>query len=332
MTKAAFAVPYPSEKVLVLHDAPNQRLRRSQRTRMFGLPPALERRPGEPSVLPQFHDEPVCHGGRAMRIASAGHAVFAAIMIALGIQGLITGDFTTVWQPVPKGVPAREALVYLFALVSLASGIGLLWRRTAGLAARVLLASLVLWFLVFRVRALFLAPLVEGTWSCGATMVMAAGAWVLFAAFATDWDRQRLGFATGDRGMRIARVLYGLGLIPFGYAHFAYVKVTADMVPGWLPWHVAWAYLTGVTFVVAGVAILVGVFARLAAALSALQMGLFGLLVWVPMVAAGSLSPFQWGEVWSTLALTAAGWAVADSYRGMPWLAVGERQSELQPS
>lgn len=45
-----------------------------------------------------------------MRIASAGHAVFAAFLIGIGIQGLATGEFTTVWQPGPKGVPARELL------------------------------------------------------------------------------------------------------------------------------------------------------------------------------------------------------------------------------
>src|SRR5262245_6038224 len=98
--------------------------------------------------------------GKTIRIASVGHAAFAAIMIALGILALIKGDFTVVWQPVPKGVPAREALAYLCALVSLASGIGLLFPRTAALAAGVLLGSLIIWFLVWRVRALFLASLI----------------------------------------------------------------------------------------------------------------------------------------------------------------------------
>jgi uncharacterized membrane protein len=252
-----------------------------------------------------------------MRIKSAGHAAFAAVMIALGIQGLINGNFTAAWQPVPKGVPAREVLIYLCALLSLGTGIGLLWRRTAALAARVLLASFILWFLLWRVRGLFMASLVEGTWSAGATLVMTASAWVLFTAFATDWDRQHLGFASGEKGARIARALYGLALIPFGYAHFAYVKNTADLVPGWLPWHMAWAYFFGGTFIVAGLAIVVGVCARQAAALSAVQMGLFGLLVWIPRAAAGSLSAFQWVEFATTWALTAAGWVVADSYRSL---------------
>jgi uncharacterized membrane protein len=237
-------------------------------------------------------------------------------MIGLGILGFVKGGFTVVWEPVPKSIPAREILAYLTTLVSLVTGIGLLWTRTVALAARVLLAFLVIWLLLISVPGVFLLPLVQGTWSCGRTLVMASAAWVLFAWFATDWDQRRLGFATGDKGMRIARLLYGVGLIPFGLAHFLYPNETAVLVPGWLPWHMAWAYFTGVTFIAAGVAIVVGVFARLAASLSVLQMGLFGLLVWLPRVAAGSLSAFQWGEVVTTFVLTAAGWVVADSYRG----------------
>jgi len=250
-----------------------------------------------------------------MRIASVSHAAFAAVMIAFGILGLIKGDFTVLWEPVPKSIPAREALVYLCAVVSLASGIGLLWRLTAALAARVLLAFLILWLLVWRIPGLFQLSLVEGTWSSGKTLVMTAAASVLFVWFATDWDRRSLGFFTGDKGLRIARVVYALGLLPFGLAHFLYPGPTAALVPGWLPWHMAWAYITGATFIAASVAILIGVFARWATALSALQMGLFGLLVWVPLVARGSLSAFQWGEVVITVALTAAGWVVCDSYR-----------------
>lgn len=250
-----------------------------------------------------------------MRIISAGHAAFAAVFIAIGIQGVKTAQFTAVWQPVPAGIPAREALACTCAFLSLGVGVALLFRWTQALAARVLLAALVLWLLVWRVRALFLASLIAGTWSFANSLVMTAGAWVLVAWFATDWDRRHLAFAAGDRGVRIARVLYGIGLLPFGYAHFANLKGTASLIPVWLPWHVAFAYLTGAAFVIAGIAIIVNVFARWAAALSALQMGLFGLIVWVPVLARGSANAFQRMEFWTTVTLTAAGWVLADSYK-----------------
>lgn len=247
-------------------------------------------------------------GQRALRIVSAGHLVFAATMIGLGIQGLIRDDFNVIWQPVPKWVPARQVLVYLCALIPLLSGIGVLWQRTAAMAARVLLAWFLIWLLLVRVPHVFHVFIVDTWWAACQVAVLVASAWVLYAWFAT-------GFASGDAGLRIARVLYGLALIPLGVSHFMYLKPTAVLVPAWLPWHVFWAFATGCTFIAAGMAIVAGVLARLAAALMAVQIGLFTLLVWIPVVARGGANPFQWGELVVSIVLTACAWLLADSWR-----------------
>jgi uncharacterized membrane protein len=262
-----------------------------------------------------------------MRIAGPAHAVFSATLIALGIWGLAGGAFTPLWQPVPKDGPVREALAYLTALVSLASGAGLVWRRSAATAARLLLASLVVWLVLFRMREVLAAPAIEVTWEgVGETLVVIAGVWALFAQFADDWDRRRLGFATGESGARISRRLYGLALVPLGLAHLTYVKETAALVPAWLPWHAVWVWLTGLAYIAAGIALLAGILQRLAASLSALQMGLFTLLVWAPPLAMGSGDSGQWSEGVDSWTLTAAAWVVAESRRGMPWLGLGGRK------
>lgn len=225
-------------------------------------------------------------------------------MVALGVLGLVKGDFIGLWQPVPKSLPAREWLAYLCAIIPLVSGAGLPWKRTGHGAAAVLLGWFALWLLAIRIPAIVRSPLAMDAWYGWAEVaVYASAAWVLYG-----------------KGVRFARALYGLEMIPFGIGHFVYVNETAQLVPAWLPGHLFWAYLTGAAYIAAGVAIVAGArLARWAAILSTLQMGLFTLLVWAPAVIAGP-SAFQWSEFVISCTLTAAGWVVADSYRGKPYV------------
>lgn len=241
-----------------------------------------------------------------MRTTDPGRAAVGLVFLALGVQGLVSGQFTAVWAPVPKALPARDVLVYLCAVVSAAAGAGLLWKRSAIAAARVLFAWLFVWWVAFRVVAIVRAPSSFPAWDGGAeTTVMLAAAWVL----------ARVG---GGAGRRAARILFGLGLVAFGLAHFVYPAQTAALVPRWLPVHQVWVDLTGSAFLAAAVAVLIEMRARLAAALAALQIGLFTLLVWVPILARGSKDPSDWSEFAISAALTAASWAVADSYASAP--------------
>ncbi len=261
-----------------------------------------------------------------MRVASSGHSVFSITMIGLGIVGLLYRDFVPVWNPIPASIPGREVFVYLGPVISLLSGIGLLVPRVAIIAARLLLTTLLLWLLLFRLPNFLFTSAFEACWSVFPLVVMVAATWVLYVWFAADWDRQHLSFVSGNNGLRIARVLYGFSLIFFGSAHFIDLKDTLSLIPDWLPCHGFWAYFTGGAFIAAGVAVLAGRWARLAAFLSAFQIGLFLLLVWVPIVAAGSKAPFQWSETILNAALLAAAWMVADSYRDTPWLAADSQQ------
>ncbi len=120
-----------------------------------------------------------------------------------------------------------------------------------------------------------------------------------------------LALRADDRSRRVARVAYGLALIPFGLAHFVYLKETIALVPAWLPVATAWALATGGAYMAAAAALLAGVCVRLAAVLVAWQIAGFTALVWLPVAASGQAVAGQWSETVISLALSAAACVIA---------------------
>jgi uncharacterized membrane protein len=239
--------------------------------------------------------------------------LFAVGMIGLGILALVYGDFALVWQPVAAWVPGRTGLAYGSGVVMLLGGAGLLFRSTAALSTRILFAYLIAWLLL-KVPALVVAPQMEAVWlGFGELAVLLAGGWTLFALLAGLRERSILTFATGEKGIRIARILFAVSLIPIGLSHLVYVKETANLVPAWLPFREGWAYLTGVGQITCGIAVLFSIYPRMAAMTEAGMLSLFTLLVWGPAILAAPKTRLPWTAFFISWAITAGAWLVANN-------------------
>ena len=243
---------------------------------------------------------------------------FALGLIGLGVLSLVYGDFALQWQPVPASVPGRAFLAYASGVVMIATGAGLLSKRTTRVVSGVLLVYVLLWLLLLKLPQVVMAPLQEYNWlGFGEIAVIVVAGWVIFAGDRRPGESSTLKFVTGESGMRIARIFFGLALIPIGISHFVYAPQTIGFVPAWLPFRPAWAYITGAGHIAAGLGVLFGVVPHLAALLEAAMIGVFTALVWIPLVAKAS-SQLNWTGFLISWTIGAAAWVFADSVANKP--------------
>lgn len=209
---------------------------------------------------------------------TAGTRVFGWGAIFLGLVGLAWGDFALVWQPVPAALPGRTILAYAFAAALTLGGAALNWSRTAARGAALLCGLFALVVVLLHGPRVIARPLVLASWSALAEQLVLTCAALLAYAWLS-----RGGPRGGARLRRLAQLTFGGCLIVFGLAHFFYLAFTAAMVPAWLvPGQSFWAVLTGIAHLLAGLAILSGVCAHLAAILLTVMFAIFGLLVHAP--------------------------------------------------
>ena len=238
-----------------------------------------------------------------------GWRVYGLGVMALGVVSLAWGDFDP-GQPVPKGFPDRSALAYAAAVFMLVAGAAVEWRRTAAWGAAALTAYYALVVVILMQGRVLLAHYAEfGSYSGAAEQLAIASAGLIVYAANAKIDAARAASLT-----RLGQLAFGVCALLFGGAHFFYMNLTVPLVPKWLPpAQEFWAYATGVGHIAAGVAILTGVQARLAATLLTAMYVSFTLLVHAPMLLADPSSRMTWSENALNLALIGAAWVVADS-------------------
>jgi uncharacterized membrane protein len=259
-----------------------------------------------------------------MRISGIGHALFGISVAGLAILSLVYGNFAPILEPFPLVLPWPEAWVYGSGAILLASSTGLFLARTAPASAIIIGVFESAW-VVTRARPVFLKPVSVGSWyGLGEALGPLVGVWILYILLRRQYGAHAETVITGNRALRVARVLFGAACVAYGAAHFAYAKYTAAMVPAWLPGHLGLVYLTGAAHAAAGLGLLLGVLPRLAAKLEAIMLSLFGVLVWLPSFFAhpapewASPLQVQWSETFLTYLLASSAWIVAASFKSTP--------------
>ena len=243
--------------------------------------------------------------------------LYGLATVAFGVLDLIWGNFDRAHQPVQSLVTnhsAQQLLAYIAAVSMIGAGLAMLWRRSArmGAAASAIVYSIFVacWLLRFGTAihaAGWRMTVIFGIlFSISEAVFLIAPAVILCVSIANDNPvlEERAAFA--------ARWMLGLPPIFFGLAHLMGLRFFATLVPHWLPFRTAWAALTGIAFVMAGIAICLRRADVLAARLLALMLLVFEFLVEIPPVFVRLHSEETWGAAVYNLVAIGGLWIFAE--------------------
>jgi uncharacterized membrane protein YphA (DoxX/SURF4 family) len=264
-----------------------------------------------------------------------GIYAFGLGTLAAGIMDFVWGEFETGHQPIQAlgdHIPGREIFAYLAAAWMVAAGLAVLWRRTARFGA---LASATIYsiFAAFCSVRLYSGPHALGMrlavflgvfGGIEQQLILVAGAMIVYFAVTP-------GPSLWSRPMRlIVRAVFGLSSLNFGINHIGGVKFVVPLIQKWMPLTPAfWVILSGIAFILAGLAILSGIMDVLAARLLALMLLIFNALVLVPAVFTYPHAHVPWGSNAYNLAAAGAVYIFAESITKESHGEQEERGSEL---
>jgi uncharacterized membrane protein YphA (DoxX/SURF4 family) len=242
--------------------------------------------------------------------------LFGIASALAGLFDLIWGEFEPAHQPIQAWsdhIPGLSILARIAAFWLILGGIALLIRPAArtGAAALAVLYGI---FCLFPLPRVVSAPHYLGYHPAVyiGVLVSVAQQLIIFIAALLLWLFLTDHRTNQPRVTILARVLFGLSSIDFGLGHFTNIPGTEAMIPNWLPLGGAfWAVLTGIAFLLAGLALISGILDVVAARLFGLMLLVFSVVVLPPRILASPHAHLPWGSNAYNLTAIASAWTLS---------------------
>jgi uncharacterized membrane protein len=251
-------------------------------------------------------------------MAKIGIYVYGFGTLAAGVFDLMWRGFDSAHQPIQAWgdhIPGLAILGCITGIWMVAGVLALLWRRTAQTGAAAL-AGIYFIFALFWLPRFYTAPHYLGVRipvyigvcsGVGIELITFAAALLLYGSLETRASSKR-------RMIWIARWTFGICCIVFGLAHLTNIKDYVVYVPKRLPpGEVFWVIVTGVCFVLAGLAILSGILDVLASWLLGVMFLSFNLTILPTYILADPHDHAAWGGNAYNLAAVGAAWILASA-------------------
>ena len=223
--------------------------------------------------------------------------------VLTGILNIAWGAFDASHQPIKSlgnNLPGQQILAYVAGVWLIAAGLAILWRRSARIGAAASAIAYVIFAALWLTRysaavhafGLRIDVLLGVSFGLVQQLMLVAPAAIVYVSNASSALPDSL---LQKRAAIAARWMLGVPPVIFGLFHLVGIRVFATIVPQWMAFGYFWAALTGIAFILAGLAICSGIMDVLAARLLALMLLLFEGLVEIPPVFIRLHNEATWG-------------------------------------
>lgn len=244
------------------------------------------------------------------KLSDIGRIFYGIAVAATGSQTVYYHDFPYWLLPSKHNdIPGLSVIAIISGALLLLAGICIIFKQ------RIRSVSLVAGTVLFLVFCFYHVPYQVMTSSrymhllqwenAEKELAFASGALVIAGCFPEKNEAGSLRFL--GKVIPLGPALFSIPVISFGILHFLYAKDVADYVPSWMPARLFWTYFAGTVLIGSGLAILLKIKSRPAAAILGAMIFSWFIVLHIPRVAVSPVA-FLGSEVTSAfLALAYSG-------------------------